>query len=203
MKMQESVLRRVRAVEEKNGIKYAKTDGKLYKTLRVFYIIIFAYTMVINLLYISGMALVYGGTEDFKNVVNSLIAVCVCTALIIAGFVLSFFCFKTAAGIISIASEIFLIPVFGTELRDSLGLMGFKTSFYWRHLIPLAVLIVIVAATTVIAVRAKFKTEKQYKRVTDNLYKLYQQNENDVSDEQWEEFLRNYDPDDYKKLFKA
>ena len=52
MKMQESVLRRVRAVEEKNGIKYAKTDGKLYKTLRVFYIIIFAYTMVINLLYI-------------------------------------------------------------------------------------------------------------------------------------------------------
>ena len=93
MKMQESVLRRVRAVEEKNGIKYAKTDGKLYKTLRVFYIIIFAYTMVINLLYISGMALVYGGTEDFKNVVNSLIAVCVCTALIIAGFVLSFFRF--------------------------------------------------------------------------------------------------------------
>ena len=203
MKMQESVLRRVRAVEEKNGIKYAKTDGKLYKTLRVFYIIIFAYTMVINLLYISGMALVYGGTEDFKNVVNSLIAVCVCTALIIAGFVLSFFRFKTAAGIISIASEIFLIPVFGTELRDSLGLMGFKTSFYRRLLIPLAVHIVIVAATTVIAVRAKFKTEKLYKRVTDNLYKLYQQNENDVSDEQWEEFLRNYDPDDYKKLFKA
>lgn len=203
MKMQENVLRRVRAVEEKNGIKYAKTDGKLYKTLRVFYAIVFAYTMVINLLYISGMALVYGGTENFKNVANSLIAVCVCTALIIAGFVLSFFRFKTAAGIISIVPEIFLIPVFGFALRDSLGFMGFKTSFFWRHLIPLVLLIVLIAATTVIAVRAKFKTKKQYKRVTDNLYKLYQQNENDISDEQWEEFLRNYDPTDYKKLFQA
>ena len=203
MKMQESVLRRVRAVEEKNGIKYAKTDGKLYKTLRVFYIIIFAYTMVINLLYISGMALVYGGTEDFKNVVNSLIAVCVCTALIIAGFVLSFFRFKLAAGIISVVPEIFLIPVFGLELRDSLGFMGFKTSFYWRHLAPLAILIILMTATTVIAVRAKVKTEKQYKKVTDNLYKLYKESGADLSDEQWEEFLANYDPTDYKKLFKA
>lgn len=203
MKMQESVLRRVRTVEEKNGIKYAKTDGKLYKTLRVFYAIVFAYTMAINLLYISGMALVYGGTEDFKNVVNSLISVCVCTALIIGGFVLSFFRFKLVAGIISIVSEIFLIPVFGLVLRDSLGFMGFKVSFFWRHLIPLVLLVILMTATTVIAVRAKFKTEKQYKKVTDNLYSLYKQSGADISDEQWEEFLKNYDPTDYKKLFKA
>lgn len=201
--MQESVLRRVRTVEEKNGIKYAKTDGKLYKTLRVFYAIVFAYTMAINLLYISGMALVYGGTEDFKNVVNSLISVCVCTALIIGGFVLSFFRFKLVAGIISIVSEIFLIPVFGLVLRDSLGFMGFKVSFFWRHLIPLVLLVILMTATTVIAVRAKFKTEKQYKKVTDNLYSLYKQSGADISDEQWEEFLKNYDPTDYKKLFKA
>ena len=203
MKMQESVLRRVRTVEEKNGIKYAKTDGKLYKTLRVFYAIVFAYTMVINLLYISGMALVYGGTDDFKNVANSLISVCVCTALIIAGFLLSFFRFKLVAGIISIVSEIFLIPVFGFVLRDSLGFMGFKVSFFWRHLIPLALLVILMTATTVIAVRAKIKTEKQYKKVTDNLYNLYKKSGADISDEQWEEFLKNYDPTDYKKLFKA
>ena len=203
MKMQESILRRVRAVEEKNGIKYAKTDGKLYKTLRVFYIIIFAYTMVINLLYISGMALVYGGTDDFKNIANSFISVCICNALIIAGFVLSFFRFKLAAGIISIVPEIFLIPVFGIALSDSLGFLGFKASFYWRHFAPLALLVILMIFTTVIAVRAGIKTEKQYKKVTDNLYKLYRQNGNDISDEQWEQFLNNYDPTDYKKLLKA
>lgn len=201
MKMQESVLRRVRAVEEKNGIKYAKTDGKLYKTLRVLYIITFAYTMAINLLYIASMALVYGGTDNFKNVANTLISVCVCTAVIIAGFCLSFFRFKFAAGIISIVPEIFLIPVFGSGLRDDLGFMGFKAYFFWRHLVPLALLVILMTATTVIAVRAKFKTEKQYKKVTDNLYKLYKANGADVTDEQWEEFLKDYDPTDYKKHF--
>lgn len=202
MKMQESVLRRVRAVEEKNGIKYAKTDGKLYKTLRVLYIITFVYTMAINLLYIAGMALVYGGTDNFKSVANSLISVCVCTAVIIAGFVLSFFRFKTAAGIISIVPEIFLIPVFGLGLRDDLGFMGFKTSFFWRHLVPLVLLVILITATTVIAVRARIKTEKQYKKVADNLYKLYEASGADITDEQWEEFLKDYDPTDYKKLFK-
>ena len=203
MKMQESILRRVRMIEEKNGIKYAKTDGRLYKTLRVFYIIVFAYTMVINLLYIAGMAFVHGGTDAFKDIANSFISVCICTGLMIAGFVLSFFRFKLAAGIISVVSEIFLIPVFGAELSDSLGFMGFKISFYWRHLAPLAILIILMTATTVIAVRAKVKTEKQYKKVTDNLYKLYKESGADLSDEQWEEFLANYDPTDYKKLFKA
>ena len=203
MKMQESILRRVRAVEEKNGNKYAKTDGRLYKTLRVFYIILFAYTTAVNLLYIAGMTFVYLGTDNFKNVVNSIVTVSICTALIAVGFVLSFFRFKLAAGIISIVPEIFLIPVFGIALSDSLGFLGFKASFYWRHFAPLALLVILMIFTTVIAVRARIKTEKQYKKVTDNLYKLYRQNGNDISDEQWEQFLNNYDPTDYKKLFKA
>ena len=37
MKMYDNVLRRVRMVEEKNGIRYAKTDGKLYLALRIIY----------------------------------------------------------------------------------------------------------------------------------------------------------------------
>ena len=203
MKMQESVLKRVRALEEKNGIKYAKTDGGLYKTLRALYIIAFAYTETMNFFYISGMALVYGGTDDFKNVLNSFVTVCVCTAVIIAGFILSFTRLKLTAGIISVVPAIFLIPVFGLGLRDDLGFMGFKASFFRRHLIPLVLLIILITAMTVIAVRARIKTEKQYKKVTDNLYKLYKANGTDLTDEQWTEFLRNYDPTDYKKLFKA
>ena len=203
MKMQESVLRRVRMIEEKNGIKYAKTDGKLYKTLRVLYIITFAYTTAINLLFIAGMLLVYEGTDNFKNVANSLISVCICTAVIIAGFVLSFFRFKFAAGVMSIAPEIFLIPVFGAVMKDDLGFMGFTASFFWRHFAPLALLVILMTATTVIAVRARIKTEKQYKKVTENLYKLYQSTGGDISDDHWEEFLKEYDPTDYKKLFKS
>lgn len=203
MKMQESVLRRVRAVEEKNGIKYAKTEGKLYKTLRVIYIILFSYTMAINLFFVAGTALVYGKTDNFINVQNTVISVCVCTAVIIAGFVLSFFRFKLAAGIISIIPEILLISVFGSAMKDITGFMGYTVSFFWRHFIPLVLLVIIMTATTVIAVRARIKTEKQYKKVMDNLYNIYKQSGTDITDEQWEEFLKYYDPTDYKKLFKT
>lgn len=203
MKMQESVLRRVRMVEEKNGIKYAKTDGRLYKVLRVLYIIAFAYTMGINLLFMAGMLLVYGGTDNFSGILNSLISVCICSAVIIAGFVLSFFKFKLAAGIMSIVPEIFLIPVFGSVMKDDLGFMGFTVSFFWRHFIPLILLVILMTATTVIAVREKIKIEKQYKKVADNLYRLYKESGADITDEQWEEFLKEYDPTDYTKIFRS
>ena len=202
MKMQESVLRRVRMVEEKHGITYAKTDGRLYKALKVSYTLLFIYTMGINLLFICGMLLTRLGTDNFKGILNSLITVIVCTVLIIAGFCLSFTRFKLAAGLLSVLPEIMLIVVFGAIMKDSLGVMGFKVSYFWRHFAPLLILVILMAVTTVIAVRARFKTEKQYKKVLDNLYELYSLNSDDISDEQWEAFLEEYDPTDYKKIYK-
>lgn len=206
MKMYDNVLRRVRMVEEKNGIRYAKTDGKLYLALRVIYSIFFIYSVGINLIFISGMLLVHSGTDKFTSVKTLLISVCVCTAVMIAGYILSFFKFKTVAGILSVIPEILLIPLFGTAMKDSLGFMGFKPSFYRRHLIPLAILAVIMIVMSVIALRAKIKTEKQYKRVTENLYEIYNinisENGETVTDEQWTAFIESYDPTNYKKLFK-
>ena len=202
MKMQESVLRRVRMVEEKHGITYAKTDGRLYKALRVSYTLLFIYTMGINLLFIFGMLLTRLGTDNFKSILNSLITVIVCTVLIIAGYVLSFTRFKLVSGILSVLPEIMLVVVFGAIMKDSLGVMGFKVSYFWRHFAPLLILVILMAVTTVIAVRARFKTEKQYKKVLDNLYELYSLNSDDISDEQWEAFLEEYDPTDYKKIYR-
>ena len=202
MKMQESVLKRVRMIEEKHGITYAKTDGKLYKALRVSYTLLFIYTMGINLLFIFGMLLTRLGTDNFKSILNSLITVIVCTVLIIAGYALSFTRFKLVSGILSILPEIMLVAVFGSIMKDSLGVMGFTPSYFWRHFAPLLILVILMAATTVIAVRARIKTEKQYKKVLDNLYALYSLNSDDISDEQWEAFLEEYDPTDYKKIYK-
>ena len=95
-----------------------------------------------------------------------------------------------------------LVVVFGSIMKDSLGGMGFKVSYFWRHFAPLLILVILMAVTTVIAVRARIKTEKQYKKVLDNLYALYSLNSDDISDEQWEAFLEEYDPTDYKKIYK-
>lgn len=204
MKMQEGVLTRVRILEAKHGIKYAKTDGALYRTLRVAYTVIFAYTLAINLLFILGMLLTHSdGNSLNATLKNSLITVAVSSFLIIGGYCLSFSRFKLVSGIISVIPEALLIAVFGVLMRDSLGFLGFAPSFYWRHAVPLALLAVLISATTAIAVRARLKTEKQYKKVMDNLYSVYSVGTNDITDEQWNAFLNDYDPTDYKKLFKA
>ena len=37
----------------------------------------------------------------------------------------------------------------------------------------------------------------------DNLYRIYNENGGDITDDQWDNFLKEYDPTDYTKLFKA
>lgn len=205
MRYNENVLKRVRRLEEKNGVTYAKEDGRLYKTLRVCYGIVLLYAVGIQLLYLIGMLMMHFGTDRFPGIIEPIVTVAVCTVLILAGFILLFFRWKTAAGVLSVLPEGILIYVFGSILRDEtgLGLWGFRVVYFWRHLIPLVLLMLFMTAMTVISVRARRKTEKQYRKVLENLYALYHVGEADeLSEEQWEEFLEAYDPNDYKKLYK-
>ncbi len=204
MKMESNILRRVRMIEEKNGIRYAKTDGRLYKGLHVAYSFVFVYTFFIHLLYILGMLLTYSGSDHLSHAMGSIVTVAICTALIVAGYVLSFFRFKLAAGILSVVPAALLIPFFAHIMEDSLGFMGYKASYYWRHFVPLVLLIVLMCWMTVLALRAKHKTKKQYQRVLDNLYTLYHTGStDDLSEEQWQEFLAAYDPTNYQTVLKA
>ena len=52
MKMYEGVLKRVKQLEEKNGIKYSKTDGKLFTSFKVINVLAFIWTVIMNFLYI-------------------------------------------------------------------------------------------------------------------------------------------------------
>lgn len=205
MKKYEGVLKRVRDVEKKNGIVYAKPDGKLYITLKVLYSILGVWTFFMNLFYVLGFLLMYSGTDEMKTVANSLITVSVCTGVLILGYVLNCCKLYLAGGIVSVAPSVFLIVVFGHLLEDSLGFMGFKISFYWRHLGPLVLMILFIVIMTVIAVRANIKLDRQYKRVTENLFNMYNidpESGNELTEEQWDEFLKNYDPNEYRKQFK-
>lgn len=199
MKMQYNILQRVRRIEEKAGIKYAKADGKLYITLKVLYIILFAYTMAINVLYVLGTSLVYSGKDTFADIKNSLITVTVASLGLIAALVFAKFKNKIWANItcmaLNLLSCIFLVLTFAQRLTDDLGFLGYKFSFYWRHSVPLLLIIIFSAWFCIIAIREMVKTKKQYKKVVENLYEKYNvASENEqLSEEEWEEFLKNYE----------
>lgn len=202
MKLYYNILERVRAVEEKRGIKYAKTDGKLYCTLKVFYIIAFAYTMGINLLFTLGTVI---SEINFKNLKNSLITVTVFSVLLIASLVIMRFKDKLWAnitsGVLNLLSSVGLLFSFAVLMEDSIGFMGLKTNFYWRHFIPLVLIIILSVWLTVIAVRSIIKTNSAYKKVVENIYALHKVSaeESNFTEEQWDEILRDYDPRNNKK----
>lgn len=199
MKLYNSVLNRVRIIEEKNGIRYAKTDGKLYKTLKILYSVVGAYSLAINLFIILGMTFKAFGANKFQNAENFFTAVLIGSILVVAGYVLSFFKFNLTAGIISIVPEIVLIVTFAANMKDSLGYHGYVPSFFWRHLIPLTLMVILMVWLTAIAKRADIKTKKQYKKVIANLYNQFKvanklDDLSEISEEQWEEFLNSYNP---------
>lgn len=206
MKKYAGVLARVREMEQKNGIRYAKPEGKLYKTLKWLYGIIGVWALITNLMYILGVWLVNSGTDKMSKVSNSLITVSVCSLLIIAGFVLNRYKQYIIGAVLSVVPSILLVPVFAVMMKDSLGFLGYKLSFYWRHAVPLILMVIFMVWLTVIAIRATVKTDKAYKRVTENLFNLYNlngENGSEISEEQWQEFLEKYNPSDYKnKIIK-
>ena len=86
-----------------------------------------------------------------------------------------------------------MVLSFANHLKDSLGFLGYKFSFYWRHSVPALVLCLMLIWLIAIAVRERVKTEKQYKKIVENLYNTYHKGDDEITEEQWEEFLQNYE----------
>ena len=202
MKKYTGVLKRVREIENKKGRNYQTTDSKLYKGLKVTYILAFIYTMAINALFILGMIITLdSAAKGMSNVVNGLIIVSIGTALIIAGLVVMKFKKHLISGLLSFIPEVALIFIFANMMKEDIeGLWGYKYSFYYRHGVPLLLMALLITGMTVIAMREEHKTNITYKKVVENLYSEFTaENGENVSEEEWTEYLKNYDPDKNRK----
>ena len=207
MKKYESIMKRVRFIEDKYGIKYAKVDGKLFSGLKVCFTLSFIWAMIMNLLLLAGVWLQTSSNIELSNEFkNAIITISVCSIVLILGFTLVCTKLKISGAIVSIASLPMMLISFAGLLKDDLGFLGFKLSFYWRHFAPIVLMAIFATSMIIIAVREKYKTNKQYKKIIDNLYKTYSTSINTdgekagITDDQWEEFLKNYDPRDQKKI---
>ena len=205
MKKYESILKRVRFAEEKYGIRYAKPDGKLCGSLRTVYLLLFIYHSVMTLLFLAGILLLNAGTEHWGDYAPFFWAVCGAQAIAIGGLILQYTPLKLWGCAVSVIPTVGMILIFGHLLADNLGWLGIKVSFYWRHFAPLAVMILLLVWMIVLIVRATVKTDRQYKRIVENLYAQYHigvtEDDTAVSEEQWETFLATYDPRKGKEPF--
>ncbi len=194
MKKNANILEYVEKYKYKYGIKYAEDGGKLVKTLGVLTAIVWVYLFFMLALSIISNAINYSNLPNFEDVfsknalINTVISAVV--MIIAAAF---FVCKQKIIGcVIAIIIQPLIIFVYSVEWAYGLG---YLTRFYVSFLAPSLLLIIFAAFLAIVLIRAKVKTNKIYNTLIEGLYKQYGTKDGEkLTDEQWNEFLTNYNP---------
>jgi len=206
MKKYDGVVLRAEMLEYKKGIEYAKPQGRLYKWLRGLYTLVFVYTFFINLFFVCGMLLnIDAGIRTFSDVSQNVLTVSIATVIALVAVVLMYCKQYVVSGVLGALSLPVTLFVFAPLLKEDMypieGWFGYKESFFWRHFIPVAVLVFFAVFMTVIVIRAKVLFGRTYKKVCDDLFEKYKSElgEDEITTEEgWEKYLSNYRPSEYK-----
>lgn len=175
-------LKKISRYEEKRGIKYAKSGGKLYKYLLFFGFVSWLWMVATELFFLLGKSFVISdGGERIDNVFITLLVAFAVTVLSIPVYAMRFRIAAFAASIIGgITSALSFARI--SVVDDSIssagstisefdpGYFGLKKMFYWRHGIPALLVTVLFATLIIITVRERRIMKKEYELIAGNLY---------------------------------
>ncbi|MEE0945860.1 MAG: hypothetical protein U0M42_03390 [Acutalibacteraceae bacterium] len=203
MKYVKNIAQRVEKAQERAAVIYAKTDGKLFKWLRILYIIAMSVAILMSALYIGSRAshlyelkalnLEVLSDKDITSTKTSIITV----GVVLIFWLISFIFIKLKKEIISLILT--LVPgivscasLISASQNTSQFNEGITTDFWLRHFIPLLLALLFIVWMVIIKVRAERIFKTAYNNMTARIYELY--GADDLSEEQWESFLESYHP---------
>ena len=194
MVFNENILNRVKEREQKLGVYYAKKDGKGYKICKWLYVLAFAFTMVINALYIIGILLIKSELPSNSTMdMNGFITVCILTAVMLFVFILSKFnANPIVAGVfggLNVILSVCFTIVYGQMLGNTY--VNLPAKFYLVHLLPLSIIILCSVIMAVIVINAHLKTKKAYEQVLEIVFREYNALP-DKNKPEWEDFINSY-----------
>ena len=212
LKKNPNILERLKIKEEKAGIRRLSVGSAWGKTCKVVYIISFVYAFFIKLIYMlstyfqASYVIKNTGYENltshqlsqYADVKNSLLLVGIATTLLIASLVLLCKRIFVVALSINTAVTVTLCVHFAFRMSETLETYGLASSYTYYHLVPLALLFVTGTVYCIIGIRNKVLEDKAYIAFVDRLYQNHSKEIENLTDEEWEEFLSNYDPRDYR-----
>lgn len=195
MKKNANILDYLEQYKYKYGISYLADNKKLVKGLTVTAVLVWIYTFFWSLMIVLGTLIDLKGGKVFDgDGKNSFITIISCMGLMVVSAVLLCFKDKIFSSAILILSQPVMIMAFAHSTENVTGL-GYIAAFYWRHLIPSIILILLSIFILVIFVGAKIKANKLYNFIVEGLYRQYGTKDGEkLTDEQWQEFLSNYNP---------
>ncbi len=193
MKKNQNILNYVDKYKEKYGIKYADNGSPLINGLGVAAIIVWCYSLLILITSVFSFILKFKSGifayTDFKSVFITTVA---CSVLMIISAVFYVINKKVIASVVAIITQLASVL---TYMPISVYADGYMASFYWKFVIPAALIILIAVAISFILIRAAIKTNKIYNSLVDGIYNQYGSKDGQkLSEKQWQEFLNNYNP---------
>ncbi len=193
--MNETILKYALKSEEKYNIRYAKKDGSLYGGFKAAYLIGYIYAAVFAAFVVLG---IWFNGEVSTNL-NTVYTVGAFLILGLAGAVFNGFKISIGTAVCAVPVSVFAALEFAKLLPDPDGLLGLNGKFYWAHLLPILVMAVSAVVMLIIEIRANCILRQGYNKIAERLYAEYSAHAENLSEEEWEEFLKTYDPRPSKK----
>ena len=181
MKKNQDILDRVEQYKYKRGIQFADKNGRLYGVMKICSLLSFIYFMVFNGLYILAQTMMVSlGQNKFADIKSSFIPITVCTVIIIVAFILSRTKLSFFSSIAIIPPLVINLLVFTRTVASASGsngvedisnyILGMPPFYYYRHVIPTALLIIFFAVMAGIEIYAYIKNSKLYNHLAEGGY---------------------------------
>lgn len=193
MKKQANILEYVEKYKYKYGISYADENSSLVKKLSVVTSLVWIYSIAIFTLTVLSFSLnFYGGSMNYSE----FSGVYITTIVGLVGLIVAAILYRHKQKIIGlvIATISQLAVLYAHEAISMYGINYF-TGFYWKYLIPAIIFSCLAVVIIFVLVRAIIKTNRIYNMLVYALYKKYgSENGEKISEEKWQEFLKEYNP---------
>ncbi len=189
MKFEANILQKVRDIEYKRGITYQRVEGRAYKTSKLLYVSALSFTLAIH--FILAVWFLIAGSRAGDNS-NLIILASVSGALLVLGLIFSNIKLYLPCFIINLTTSLLLIVSYA-RIFEVIRFMEYGAKFYWCHLLPLSIIIICNIIMLCIALNEKRRTKQMYNKVLNGLYEKYKKLSDEVSNEEWQDFLKNYE----------
>lgn len=197
----EVLLTLLRKKQSKNGVPYITTKSTSYRIVRWLFFAAVVYCTLINLFYILGKSgemaanLANMGTPqphqelEIARLRTTLSIMVIATVGIVLSEVFVWFKLPVLQFVFSIASSITIIARLSSEINDPTS-----NTLAANHIIPLVILCFFAIVSGTLHLRQLYKDKKGCNEISEIIYKKYGAVAKDISPDEWDNVLAEYNP---------
>lgn len=199
------LLKMLRERQQKQNIRYLTTKHNFYKFCKVMFRLLLVVCTALNIIFLisqwSSLQVTLANAGDLSDLQqqevsemkNGIYSVGVLSIVMLFSELFLDIkkpLFKIA---FSLIPGILLLTTYASRLSDALD-AGDYSSFIWKHLVPIGLFMLFALMAGIIHLRQLYKDKKGMNEISEEIYKRYSVLAENITPEQWETILADYQP---------